>query len=292
MTELACGPVQTSGPGWDASLELGFEARCGRTVVAVRRHHGPLAIQRAFYPEGDGTCHAYILHPPGGVVGGDRLSVRASADTGARVLLTTPAATKFYRSAGLSAAQTQHLTVADGAALEWLPQETIVYAGAELALHTRVDLCANAAFIGWDILCLGRPASGERFSRGRVEQRLQLFRAGAPLLLERATYAGDGAEMRAAWGLGGQPVVGALVSVPAQDAASEPRAAAALDALRGLLSELAPRHSACTRIGSALVCRYLGTSVEQAQRVFRASWSVLRRHCMGKSAVEPRIWAT
>ena len=103
-------------------------ARGERTVLARRRHHGPLVVQRPFYPEPNGTCHLYVLHPPGGVVGGDRLSVDVRLARGAaRALLTTPAAAKFYRTQGLRAAQRLHMRVGAGSRLEWLPQENIVY---------------------------------------------------------------------------------------------------------------------------------------------------------------------
>jgi urease accessory protein len=117
-----------SAPGWLAELDLGFAPRGSRTVLARRRHRGPLAVQRPFHPEGD-VCHVYLLHPPGGVVAGDRLAIRVAADPGAEALLTTPAAGKFYRSEGPVARQTVALEIGEGASLEWLPQETILYPG-------------------------------------------------------------------------------------------------------------------------------------------------------------------
>src|SRR5258706_11967801 len=114
---------------WHASLELRFEARASCSVVAHSSHHGPLRVQRAFYPEGPTVCHVYVLHPPGGVVPGDQLSFDVGVESGARALITTPAATKVYRSDGRRAVQRTRLSVAPGAALEWLPQETIVFDG-------------------------------------------------------------------------------------------------------------------------------------------------------------------
>jgi urease accessory protein len=277
-----------AGAGWEATLELGFEARGPRSVLARRRHHGPLAIQRAFYPEADGTCHAYVLHPPGGLVGGDRVDVRVEAGPGSRVLVTAPAATKFYRSAGLCAEQTQRFRLDAGACLEWLPQETIAFDGADLRTRTRIDLAEQSAFLGWEVLCLGRPWSDERFTRGRVEQRFEIWRAGEPLVLERARYRGSGAELTASWGLGGKVVVGSLICVPGASATS----AASIEALRASLSPAAGGEVACSELANALVCRYLGDSVERALSTFRAAWGVLRPFYAGKPAVAPRIWAT
>jgi len=57
--------VVDGGVGWEARIELGFERRHRRTVMA-RRHYGPLAVQKPFYPEGE-ICHTYLIHPPGGI---------------------------------------------------------------------------------------------------------------------------------------------------------------------------------------------------------------------------------
>jgi urease accessory protein len=114
-------PASTGPAGWQARLELGLAQWAGRTVLAHKRHFGPLTVQRPFYPEG-GPCHIYLLHPPGGVVGGDRLEIAVEVGEGAHALITTPGATKFYRSAGPRAHQIQHLSVAGGGVLEWFPQ--------------------------------------------------------------------------------------------------------------------------------------------------------------------------
>jgi urease accessory protein len=285
LDALADAPTDRSR-SWEARLQLRFEGRGDRTALASRRHYGPLAVQRPFYPESDGTCHAYVLHPPGGLVGGDRLDVEVTASAGARVLLTTPAATKFYRSAERTARQVQRLIVAGDCRLEWLPQESIVYEGSHAAIETKVELAAGAQLIAWDVLCLGRPAIGERFERGLVQQRLEILRDGAPLLLERACYRGGDDLLHQPFGLRGQPVVGMLVCV------AEARGEALMAELRAVLEAEAPGQSACTELPQAIVCRYLGASVERAQHAFRAAWSVMRARCFGVPAVAPRIWAT
>lgn len=285
--------VQRDAPrhtGWDAMLELGYELRGGRSVLVRRRHHGPLAVQRPFHPEPDGTCHTYVLHPPGGVVGGDRLSLRAQIERDARVLLTTPAATKLYRSGGRPARVIQHVTVAAGARCEWLPQETIAYAGTDATVETRFELEPGATLLAWDVLCLGRPASGERFEHGRIEQRLQVVRGGEPLLLERARYAGGAAVLSAPWGLGGLPVAGTFVC------SGGVRPAGLIDELRAVLACVSADETACTELGhasgSTIVCRYRGHSTEHALLAFRAAWAVLRERCCATPAMPPRIWAT
>jgi urease accessory protein len=285
-------PGTRDARGWEARLDLGFEVRGDRTALVHRAHVGPLAVQRAFYPEPDGTCHVYVLHPPGGVVGGDRLTLDVRAGTGARVLVTTPAANKLYRSGGRLSHIAQHLSVAAGARLEWLPQENIVYDGAQAEIDTCIDLEPGAALLAWDITCLGRPANGELLTRGHIEQRLHVARAGQPLLLERARYDGGGDALRSAFGLGGQPVTGVLLCI---GGALDDRTAddeALLADVRLALHASAGAEAVCTRLAHALVCRYRGPSVERAQLAFRAAWAVLRTRCFGTEAVPPRIWAT
>ena len=154
----------------------------------------------------------YLLHPPGGVVGGDQLTIDVELRPRARALLTTPAAGKVYRSAGPRSRQTQWLRAAPGAVLEWLPQETILFDGALSDTLTRLDAAADSRFCVWDILCLGRPAAGERFGRGDCRQRLELWRDGRPQLLETARF-GDrfATAAGAAWGLRDQPVSATLI---------------------------------------------------------------------------------
>jgi urease accessory protein len=223
----------------------------------------------------------YLLHPPGGLVAGDVLEVRVQVDAGARVLMTTPAAAKVYRgNGGRGAAQRQRLQVASGASLEWLPQETIVFDGGEVELSTRVDLEPGAAFIGWELLCLGRPAAGERFAHGWCRQRLELWREGRPLSLERASVGGGAPVLGAAWGLRGAPVVATLLATGGP---------LPLEAVRALA---APELTSATVVDDILICRYLGASAERARAHFARVWEVVRPALLGRPASPPRIWST
>jgi urease accessory protein len=274
--------------GWSAALELEFSARDGLTRLARRAHHGPLAVQRPFLPEGPEVCHVYLLHPPGGLVGGDDLRIDVGVDAGARVLATTPAAGKAYRTNGQRARQRQHLRVAAGGALEWLPHETIVYDRADVALETTVELDAGATFIGAETLCFGLPARGEPFTQGLCAQSLELRRAGRPLLVERARFDG-GAAHTAAWGLGGRDVLSLLVAAPAP-------LPDVVDALRALAAsgDAAGDIAAVTVLGDgeALVIRQLARSAERARAFVRAAWRLVRPALLGRPPVAPRIWAT
>jgi urease accessory protein len=270
--------------GWRAALELDFRRDGARTTLARRSAVGPLQVQRPFYPEG-GVCHVYVLHPPGGIVGGDRLEIAAEIGTGAQVLLTTPAAGKFYRSAGRRAEQAQRFAVAEDAALEWLPQETIVFDGAFARSTTRVELAPGARFIGWEIVCLGRPASGERFGHGQFLQGMEVYRQGRPLLLERNRIDGGGALLDAPWGLGGHPVTGTLVCAGGDEA----DVTAARDALG---EDAADEVTGATLIEGMLLVRFLGGQAERARERLVRVWEVLRPRVLGRPAQRPRIWNT
>ncbi|HWS74263.1 MAG TPA: urease accessory protein UreD, partial [Quisquiliibacterium sp.] len=159
--------------GWNGHLHLDYRHDGGRTI-GRDRHDGPLRVLRSLYPEGPGTCHHVLVHPPGGIVGGDTLQVNVDVQAGAHALITTPGATRFYRSAGALASQTVHARLAPGARLEWLPLETIAYRGTRAVNRMRFALEEGAQMIGWDMLALGLPAAGAPFDDGRYEQQIEL----------------------------------------------------------------------------------------------------------------------
>jgi len=267
--------------GWQACLELGLERRGPRTVAAHRRQRGPLAVQRPFYPEGD-VCHLYLLHPPGGVVGGDELDIRVHAAPGARALVTSPGAAKFYRSAGAAAAVVQTLSVGAGATVEWLPQESIAFPGARVRQMTRIELDAGAAFAGWDILSLGRPANAEPFATGSLDACLEVWRDGVPVLVDRLRVA-NAEDLVSPAGLRGHAVVATLVATPAT----------ADDAQRLRALALAGRAElGVTLLDGLLVARLLADDTAVAKAAWRLAWEMLRPGFAGRPACPPRIWAT
>jgi urease accessory protein len=282
---LAELPVQT---GWQAALSLAFERRGGRSVLAGNTHRGPLRVQKALYPEGDGVCQAIVLHPPSGIAGGDQLHISASVAQGAHAQLTTPGAGKWYRSGGAEASQRVDLVLGEGATLEWLPQETIAFDGARAHMETRVALAADSRYIGWDILCLGRAAAGERFANGRFDLFYRVDRGSKPIWLERGGFAGNDPMLASPAGWAGHTVCGTLLctfpELPQQ-------AATLLESLRSIAPNDGASH-AITALPDLLVARYLGDSSEAARLWFAALWAVLRPACCGRPAILPRIWNT
>lgn len=267
--------------GWHAQLELGFQKKPIRTVLHKRRRQGPLAVQRPFYPE-NGVCHVYLLHPPGGVVGGDRLDIKLELERGSHALLTTPGATKFYLSAGETAIQQQVFNVADNAILEWLPQENIFFPGAIVKNSLRLNLLGSARAAVWEIQCLGRPAIKEVFDSGSLDSHWQVYRDNKPLLVERLRVSKD--KLNVLSQLDSCPVAGTFIVSNADKKL--------IESLRDQVYSDNNGTMAMTLIEDLLIVRYLGNSTEQARRWFAEVWSKVRMPCLGSKAMVPRIWNT
>ncbi len=269
---------------WHAELALRYQRRGERTVLAERRHDGPLVVQKPLYPEGDAVCHTIILHPPAGIVGGDELEISCDAAADAHVLLTTPGAGKWYRSAGPWAKQRLSFDVATGACLEWLPQETIVFDGALADMESRINLAVGSAYIGWEILCLGRAGSGERYDHGTCRLHTKIRCDGKLLWFEKGNIEAGSRIGAAPAGLGGHSVCATMIAVGNIDAAlvARCREQAADDA--SIAMTLLP--------GPLLVVRHIGDSGAAARQCFEKLRACLRPALTGRTAVEPRIWRT
>jgi urease accessory protein len=270
---------------WRADLDLSFSRRGERTLIGARSHRGPLQIQKALYPEGPSVCHVTVLHPPGGVAGGDALTVSARLEPGSRVCLTTCGATKWYRSPKAGAAQALHFSVEAGGALEWLPRENIFFAGSEAAMHLDVELAPGAQFLGWEILCFGRRASGEKWHSGGLRLRTRIRQAGHPIWCERANLEAGSGFASSPVGLAGYSVSGTLA------AAGSDISAELLSACRAVLPGGQDARVGITRIPGVLLVRYLGHSSQDAFDWFTSVWKVLRPALLRQPAVAPRLWA-
>lgn len=270
---------------WEAELTLCYEQRAQRSVLTQRQHRGPLVVQKPFYPEGDAVCHSIIVHPPGGNVAGDRLSINVNVAAGAHALITTPGATKWYRSESDLAEQHVALKLAAGASLEWLPQEAIVFNSTRARQTISVELADDARYVGWDILVLGRIASHERFAQGHYEQVWRITRNGVPLWVERGRI-GDGSTMLTSpVGFAGCPVAATLIA-----AGNAPNAALVAACRAITVSDQA--RVAITAMPQVLSARYLGHRVEDAKSFLQSIWRELRPHYFGRAVRTPRIWST
>tara|TARA_B100001079_G_scaffold262639_1_gene264971 strand:+ start:2507 stop:3280 length:774 start_codon:yes stop_codon:yes gene_type:complete len=257
-------------------------------VPVRRRHTGPLYIQRALYPEDDGTAHLMLLHPPGGLVQGDRIDIDIETTDAASVLVTTPSAGKFYRTPATGTHQHVRLHAGPNSRLEWLPQEAILFDGADVALSLDVDLSADSRVIVWDSVVLGRPAIGERLTHGHLDTRLDVRLEARTIFSERTRVPGlaDSCLQDARWGLDGAIAMGTLIAYRPETFVAQD-----IEALRELAVSCDGQYTV-TLVDELLVVRALGQSSRFVRETLALAWHALRPRVMGKPAVAPRIWAT
>ena len=271
---------------WHAAIDLHFKARADKTVLSKLRFSGPLRVQRPFYPEGE-VCHVYLLHPPGGMVSGDHIDISATVGAGAHALLTTPSAGKVYASDSNNVIQKQTIKLyVDNGICEWLPQENIVFDGANASLITHVELSGGAKFMGWDMLALGRPVGDLPFKSGCIRQALSITQNGLPLLIERFLLDGELELLTSHAGLMGFPFMGNFYMVA-------PDLEQLIDKIRERLPE--PTEAlilAATFKQGIVIVRGFSQCAEQLRNHFIQLWGTIRYDVVQREACFPRIWST
>ena len=275
--------------GWHGSLALRYRSEDGRTRVHDR-HDGPLRVLKSFHPEGAGVCHSVLVHPPGGIVGGDTLAIEVALEPGAHALVTTPGATRFYRSLGETATQGVEVRAEAGSRLEWLPLETLAYSGCIAENRARFALAPGAEMIGWDVTALGLPASDRPFVAGRFTQSIEL----PGRWLDRGTVRGDEpALLDSPLGWAGQRTLATLwfAAGAAIDAARRERL---IDAARAACdAHPLARQAGTTAVDPAVVVvRVLATRVEPAMELLGTIWRAWRPLAWELAASPPRVWRT
>lgn len=287
-------PLQTSFAStagsrqWYARLDLSFAFGQGKTHIVKNEHKGPLRVLKPFYPEGD-CCHTYLIHPPGGLVLGDELVISAKAFGQAHALVTTPSAGKVYGVACATERQRQqvNLECMAGSCIEWLPQETIIFNGANAVLHTHAELTGDAKLALWDVVCFGRPASALHFDTGRCVQVITVNHNGLPLLIERNVVEGGSTLQKSGWGLNNANSMGTFIIT----------ASTTRELRQGFTEQLinlfGEKHQwGLTQKGALFIARYLGNNAATCRQGFEYIWQQLRPQYLNKKAVAPRIWAT
>jgi urease accessory protein len=256
-------------------------------LLASRRHDGPLVVQKPLYPEGEAPCHTIVVHPPGGIAGGDELEIEARLGGGAHTLLTTPGATRWYKANGLGARQRVRLQVAAGGCVEWLPQENLLFDAARATMAVDIALAESARYVGWEIVCFGRVAAGERFATGGLRQSTMIRIGGRLVWNERAILDAGDPLFRSPLGLAGRSVTGTLLVAGAAIPAT------AVERCRELAGGVAAEDRAgVSNLAQVFVARYLGASAERCRALFAALWAALRPVTLGREACPPRIWRT
>jgi len=293
MSSPAASPIVIIGRpyaqrrAWKASIRMQVDAQAGRSRLRDCEHVGPLRVQKVLYPQGEHVAQLLLLHPPGGIAGGDQLSIQLMVEENAHALLTTPGAGKWYKSGGDVARQDVVLKIADGAALEWFPQEAIVFDQAVAEQTLTLECSGNARSCGWDIVVLGRQARNERFMAGFLSQRIEIRRDGHLQWLERSRIEGDDELLRSVVGWNRHHVSGLMWATgftPDEALIDQCRASVAqADVIVGVTS--LPE-------GGPMLVRVLGSSAEQVRESLTRIWGLLRPPLLGIAAQRPRIWST
>jgi urease accessory protein len=274
---------------WLASLKLHFARKAHRSYLSSKQHNGPLLVQKMLYPEGDGVCHAVVLHPPGGVAGGDWLSLEVSLDETAHVLLTTPGAGKWYKANFKQAKQHLRFTLKNDACLEWMPQENIFFNGANVAFSGEIRLLGQACYAGWDITCFGRQAQNEQWNDGFFKQGLRVYRDDRLIWQDLASCSPQSRVLTSKIGLNGRGVMASFVVAAGQLPAD------VMQACREIVPDTRLDNEAkwgTTALPQMMVARYVGNSAQTARHYFEALWQILRPWYAEREVTRPRIWNT
>ena len=267
---------------WIAKLELHFSKSITKTFLSQRKHIGPLTIQRPFYPEGS-VCHVYLLHPPGGVVGGDNLSIEIGNDPGTSALITTPGATKIYRTmSGKNSSVSQNFNIASNSTFEWLPLETIIFPGAESEFSTKFSLYGDAKLAAWEVQCLGLPVNNEPFNDGQLNFNFEIWRNDKPILLDKLVI--NESELNNIAGLGGYQVFGTFVISDISDKV--------INLVRDKIINNDDCICGVTQIEGITIIRCLANRTNLIQNFFKDIWEQARPLVFNMKASPPRVWAT
>ena len=273
---------------WHAKLALNYALQSDKTSVHFT-HDGPLRILKSLYPEGPGICHNVLVHPPGGLVGGDVLDIDVEVEAGAHALVTTPGATRFYKSNGLQALQRTKLKLHAGARLEWLPLEAIAYNACDAINHLEFDLAEDAQLLTWDVTALGLPLAAQPFEDGVFEQHIEW----PGRFLERGLVnAQDDLLLNGDLGLAGHRCLASLIF-----ASGTPIARAQREALLEASHELlgAAPEGVWSGVTSSnenmLVLRCVSPVVEPVMMLWKKLWMLWRKEFLGLEGTAPRIWS-
>lgn len=268
-------PISGRQPRAIGRVRVAARLRGDRTALADLHQAGSA---RALFPREQGALVAVLLNTAGGITGGDRFDWLAEAAPGAALTLTTQAAERVYRAqAGETARVDTRLTLAPGARLDWLPQETILFDGAALDRSLCVEMAEDAALLALEPVVLGRQAMGERVQRAHFTDRWRIRRAGRLVWADSLRLSGAVADTASRPGLFGPNRAAASLVYVAPDAADR------LAAARALLDESGIEAGASARDG-VLALRLLAPD----GRALRAA--LARFLTVFRGAPLPRVW--
>ncbi|ALH96697.1 urease accessory protein UreD [Acinetobacter equi] len=276
---------------WFAKLEMGFIGEKNRTILAHRKHFGPVRVQKMLWPEKTGVCHAIIVHPPAGIAGGDHLTFIMCAEQQAHALVTTPGAGKWYKTNQKQAFQHIDITVKDTSVFEWLPQETMLFNGANANSEMTISLDQQASFIGWDMFVIGRQAREEYFSEGKYQNKFQLFQNNKLLVTDFLRFEGNDRWLTSCLGMNGCAVMASFWAVPPEKFRSKFFLDQHVDQIRELIMRM-NINVTLTLLDTVVSARYLGNDVRECHDAFAAIRAKLRHYWFNLEEEFPRIWRT
>jgi urease accessory protein len=274
-------------PSWLAKLRLSYERTAIGTVLKKSIHEGPLRVQKALYPEGEDICHTVIIHPPAGIAGGDILDIQVSLSQESHAVLSTPSATKWYKSLKNPATQNIQFELSQNSKLDWLPQENLFFKGANSNVITKLNLASSASFIGWDATMLGRYASGEEWTHGHIHMFNEVRRDGELIWIENGHIDAQDSYAKSLPQLGSWPVCATLW-------------AAGPSCSNGLADQFAPMMpwTDALRAGvtllpqGVLLVRAVSTDIELVRNWMIEVWTKLRPIVHSVPAQPLRLWAS
>lgn len=276
---------------WFARLELGFEGSIARTILRHRKHYGPVRVQKMLWPEKTGVCHAIIVHPPAGIAGGDHLTFSMAASQGSHALVTTPGAGKWYKTNQKQAFQHIDIQVHDSSIFEWLPQETMLFNGANANSETTIHLDTQASFIGWDMLVLGRQARDEVFSEGQYQNKFFLYQNNQLLVADCLNFSGQDRWLSSCLGMNGHAVMASFWAVPPEKYRSNHYLDPQIDRIRELIMRMKV-NVRLSVLDYVITARYVGNDVRECHDALAAVRAKLRHYWFDLDEEFPRIWRT
>ena len=174
--------------GRDGFLRLRFARSGGNTILAQSRFSLPLQVLTPL-TLADGASYLMLLNPTGGVLGGDHLITEILQEAGTHVCLTTPSATRIYRTAEKPAILETVIRVGEGATLEYFPDHVIPHKGSSLRQSVRIEMARGSRAIVLDSMASGRVAHGERWAFTELDSRTEVYALGRPVYLNRTRIA-------------------------------------------------------------------------------------------------------
>lgn len=270
---------------WHGKLDLTYQYQNQQTKLISAYHQSPLKIQRSLYPEDKQICQTVIIHTAGGIVGGDLLSQNIQLEDNCQTLITTPTANKIYKTNGKIAQQNIIIKLEKNAYLEYLPQENIIFNGAEYQQNNRIELAENSHYCGWEINRFGRTARGEKFTQGNWKSSTEIWQNHQPLWIDKQWLQGNEIIVNSLNGLAGFAIAGTFCWL-GEDVNQE---------IINKIREMATTHvnqgqTGVTQMLKGLICRYRGNSTKEVKKWFIETWKLMRVNYTQRKTIIPRVW--